>query len=143
MSDHGAIEGHSGQGEQTHHGNYVRIWAILLGLLAVSVAGPLVAALIEHRPTALAITLSTAFGIAVVKAYMVAKNFMHINFAQRFVPYLMLTMLLLMLLFFSGVAPDVMKLEGRNWVKPAWIAANVEAAPPHGAAHGGHAESVH
>ena len=34
MSDHGAIEGHSGQGEHTHHGNYVRIWAILLGLLA-------------------------------------------------------------------------------------------------------------
>jgi len=143
MSDHGATEGHSGQAEHTHHGNYVRIWAILLGLLAVSVAGPLVAAGIEHRPTALAITLSTAFGIAVVKAYMVAKNFMHINFAQRFVPYLMLTMLLLMLLFFSGVAPDVMKLEGRNWVKPAWIAANVDAAAPHGAAHGGHAEGAH
>jgi caa(3)-type oxidase subunit IV len=143
MSDHGAIEGHSGQGELTHHGNYVRIWAILLGLLAVSVAGPLVAALIEHRPTALALTLSTAFGIAVVKAYMVAKNFMHINFTQRFVPYLVVTMVLLMLILFSGVAPDVMKLEGRNWVKPAWIAANVEAAAPHGAAHGGHAENAH
>jgi len=143
MSDHGAIEGHSGQAEHTHHGNYVRIWAILLALLAVSVAGPLVAAVIEHRPTALAITLSTAFGIAVVKAYMVAKNFMHINFTQRFVPYLVVTMLLLMLLLFSGVAPDVMKLEGRNWVKPAWIAANLEAAAPHGAASGGHAEGAH
>ncbi len=139
MSDHAATQGHSHEGEATHHGDYVRIWAILLALLVVSVGGPLVAALIEHRPTALAITLSTAFGIAVVKAYMVAKNFMHIDFARRFVPYLIVTMVVFMVLFFAGTAPDVMKAEGRNWEKPDWLAERAGSA----AHHGSHGETGH
>ncbi len=136
MSDSNAQAEHGedlGYGEHTHHGPYVRIWIILLVLLVISVVGPLVAALIEHRPTALALTLATAFGIAVVKAYMVAKNFMHINFTQRFVPYLMATMLLFMLLFFAGAAPDVMKAEGENWEKPAWLEANATYEAQHAA----------
>jgi caa(3)-type oxidase subunit IV len=104
----------------THHGNYVKVWAILLVLLVVSVLGPM----LEIR----IVTLLTAFGIAVVKAYMVAKNFMHINVAARYVSYLVITCLVFMFLFFAGTAPDVMKLEGRNWEKPSWIQANAEAA---------------
>lgn len=142
MSDHGGHEAHSGAEQHAHHGPYVRIWAILMVLLVVSVVGPLLAALIEHRPTAIAITLSTAFGIAVVKAYMVAKNFMHITFTKRFVPYLVLTMLVFMVMLFAGTAPDVMKLEGENWIKPAWIAANAAASHP-AAAHGAAGESGH
>ena len=132
--------GHDGHGGHTHHGDYVKIWGILLVLLVISVVGPLVAELIEHRQTALALTLTTAFGIAVVKAWMVAKNFMHINFAQRFVTYLVVTMLVFMFLFFAGVAPDVMKAEGENWVKPEWIEANELYHQEHdapGASHGG------
>ncbi len=138
--DHGGHGAHGGH--ETHHGDYVRIWGVLMLLLVVSVIGPIVASFIEHRPTALAVTLSTAFGIAVVKAYMVAKNFMHITFAQRFVPYLIVTMVVFMFLFFAGTAPDVMKAEGRNWVKPAWVEANAEyqahhpgGAPAPGAQH--------
>jgi caa(3)-type oxidase subunit IV len=148
MSDptgHDAHGAHEAHGEHGHHGNYVRIWAILLALLVVSVAGPVVAQYIEHRHTALLLTLATAFGIAIVKAYMVAKNFMHIAFTRRFVTYLVMTMLMLMLVFFAGAAPDVMKLEGRNWEKPAWIQANEQAAlhpaGGHGAGHG--AEAAH
>lgn len=100
----------------THHGNYVRIWAILLALLAVSVLGPMFG-----HPL---VTLVTAFGIALVKAYLVVKNFMHISLAPRFVGYLVATCLLFMLLFFAGTAPDVMNLEGTRWEKPAWKAAN-------------------
>ena len=141
MSDHGAGHGeHDAHGEHSHHGNYVRVWAILLALLAVSVAGPIVASFLEHRATALALTLSTAFGIAVVKAYMVAKNFMHINFAQRYIVYLVTTMVVFMFLFFSGTAPDVMQDHGTNWVKPAWIEANKEAAAHHADPH---AEGAH
>jgi caa(3)-type oxidase subunit IV len=141
MSDHAAPAEHA---EHTHHGNYVRVWAILLALLVVSVAGPLVAQFIEHRHTALLLTLATAFGIAVVKAYMVAKNFMHINFTQRFVSYLVMTMLVFMLLFFAGASPDVMKVEGQNWVKPAWIEANEQVLQQGQAGHGaGHAEGAH
>lgn len=93
---------------------YVKIWAILLVLLMVSVAGPMAG--IKW------LTLMTAFGIAVVKAYMVAVNFMHINATPRFVTYLVTTTLVFMFLFFAGTAPDVMKNHGTNWVKPAWIA---------------------
>ena len=94
-----------------HEVNYVKIWAILLALLVVSIAGPFLGIEI--------VTLITAFGIAIVKAYLVAKNFMHLNIEPRYVVYLLTTMLVFMLLFFAGVAPDVMKHEGRNWVKPA------------------------
>ena len=100
--------------EHTHHPDYVKIWGILLVLLAISVLGPMIG--IQ------AVTLITAFGIACVKAYLVAKNFMHINFAARYVTYLVATALLFMLLFFAGTAPDVMNSEGSGWEKPAWKA---------------------
>ena len=66
--------------DETHHTNYVKIWAILCVLLAISIAGPL----LEIR----IVTLITAFGIAVVKAYIVAKNFMHVNVQPRYVAML-------------------------------------------------------
>ena len=113
MSEHAESEGH-------HEVNYVRIWQILLVLLAISVAGPF----LEIQ----AVTLITAFGIAVVKAYLVAKNFMHLNVEPRYAVYLLLTVLVFLLLFFAGAAPDVMKHEGANWVKPR---VHVESAPAH------------
>jgi len=104
--------------EHMHHPNYLKIWAMLVGLLVVSVAGAMVGIRV--------VTLITAFGVACVQAYLVAKNCMHIGAARRFVPYLVATALVLMLLFFSGAAPDVMKPAGVNWVKPAWQEAAVE-----------------
>ncbi len=102
-----------------HETNYVKIWGILLVLLAVSIAGPT----LEIK----AVTLITAFGIALVKAYLVAKNFMHLNVEPRFAVYLLCTVLVFMLLFFAGTAPDVMKHEGTNWIKPP---IEVESAAP-------------
>ena len=125
LHDHASVE--PGYEEHTHHGDYVRIWAILVVLLVVSVAGPFLG-----HPL---ITLVTAFGIALVKAYLVAKNFMHINVAPRYVAYLVGTCLMFMLLFFAGAAPDVMKADGTNWSKPAWVAAH-DAAAQGGAGHG-------
>jgi caa(3)-type oxidase subunit IV len=143
--DHGHGEEHGGHADEHHeHPNYVKIWAILLGLLAVSVLGPMVGIK--------AVTLMTAFGIAVVKAYLVAKNFMHIDIAPRFVTYLVTTMLVFMLLFFAGTAPDVMNVQGTGWQKPAWIEANKQEAEfrqhgggAHGAAaeHGGGGAAAH
>ena len=101
-----------------HEVNYVKIWVILLALLVVSILGPFLGIKV--------VTLITAFGIAIVKAYLVAKNFMHLNLEPRYAVYLLLTVLVFMLLFFAGVAPDVMKHEGTNWVKPR---VHVESAP--------------
>jgi caa(3)-type oxidase subunit IV len=116
---------------EEHHINYVKVWAILVVLLVVSVVGPM----FEIR----VLTLLTAFGIAIVKAYLVAKNFMHINIAPRFVPYLMITCLLFTLLFFAGVAPDVMKGEGSRWEKPGWAEAGGRLATDgHSGEHDAH-----
>ena len=99
--------------EHAAHGDshYVKIWGILLVLLLISFVGPM--AEIQW------LTLVTAFGIAVVKAYLVAVHFMHINLTPRFMIYTITTTLVFMLLFFAGTAPDVMRDRGTNWEKPA------------------------
>jgi hypothetical protein len=91
--------------------------------------------------------LLTAFGIAIVKAYLVAANFMHLNIEKRYVSYLLLTALAFMMLFYAGVSPDVMNHRGRQWEN---VAAQQEveralaaerAAHEHGhgdGEHGGH-----
>ena len=78
------------------------------------------------------VTLITAFGIAIVKAYMVVKNFMHIDIAEKYVAYFIVTALVFMFLFFAGAAPDVMKPAGRNWEKPSWVSGAVHATPAEG-----------
>jgi caa(3)-type oxidase subunit IV len=104
--------------------NYIQVWGILVALLVVSVAGPMLG-----HPV---ITLITAFGIACVKAVMVARKFMHINLEQRYISYVIITVLVFILLFFAGTAPDVMQEEGSGWVKPAWKAASAAAPTGHG-----------
>ena len=97
---------------EDHSAYYIKIWAILVALLVVSVAGPFIGVFW--------ITMVTAFGIACVKAYLVATRFMHIGAEPAFVSYIVVTALVFMLLFFAGVAPDVMKTEGTGWTKPSF-----------------------
>jgi len=108
------------ESEEHHHPNYVKVWAILLVLLLISVLGP--------ELGIRSVTLFAAFGIAIIKAYMVAKNFMHVNVEPRFIPYLLMTGVLFMVLFFAGSAPDVRNAEGTNWVKTSWLAEEASAA---------------
>jgi caa(3)-type oxidase subunit IV len=63
------------------------------------------------------VVLIAAFGVALVKAYLVAKNFMHVNVEKRWVPYLLIMCLLFIAILFAGVAPDVMKQSGLHWTK--------------------------
>jgi fatty acid desaturase len=122
MSDH-AHAGHGDHGDAAAHEKfYVKVWFLLLVLLLISFAGPIVAgrlektgAISEHLGRA--ITLLTAFGIAVYKAWRVAKNFMHVTVQPRFVVYMLSTVLVFMLLFYAGTAPDVMEHEGAHWTK--------------------------
>jgi caa(3)-type oxidase subunit IV len=109
------------------HPNYAKIWAVLVVLLFVSVLGPMLGIR--------AVTLMTAFGVALVKAYLVAKHFMHINIEQRYIRYLVGTALVFMFLFFTGAAPDVMKAEGQNWEKPSWMDERVSAPSEHEGSH--------
>ena len=95
--------------ESSHaHPNYVKIWAILLVLLVISILGPMIG--IQ------AITLVTAFGIAIVKATMVASYFMHLNIEKRYIWYLLLFPLVLIAVLFAGLSPDIVKVTGMNWI---------------------------
>ena len=116
--DHGH-DSHDDAHGHAHHPNYWKIWGILCVLLSISVAGPFLGIKI--------VTLITAFGIAVVKAYLVVKNFMHIDVAAKYVTYFIVTAVVFMLLFFAGAAPDVMKPQGTNWEKPAWLDGSIHA----------------
>jgi caa(3)-type oxidase subunit IV len=106
------------------HPNYVKIWAILVVLLLVSVVGSM-----SHVRE---VVLIAAFGVALAKAYLVAKNFMHVNLEKRWVPYLLIMCLLFIVILFAGVAPDVMKHSGLHWTNPS---ADQPAQPSAAAKH--------
>jgi caa(3)-type oxidase subunit IV len=126
MSDHGRHDAHAAHGG--HHVNYVKVWAWLVALLVVSVVGPM----LEIR----VITLITAFGVALVKAYIVARNFMHLNVEKKIVHWALGAALILMVLLYGGVAPDVEKGTGQNWRKDAgWHEQGSAGAHGDGADH--------
>jgi caa(3)-type oxidase subunit IV len=93
--------------------HYVKMWAILVGLLIVSLVGPLFGIT--------ALTLVTAFGIALVKASLVAAHFMHLNVEKRYIRYMLYTMVLIVALLFAGTAPDILKPAGLRWQNRAVI----------------------
>ena len=133
--------GHDAHGEHGEHGGehihppsyYVKIWAILLGLMFLSLLG-------SEVPVKI-VVLMAAFGIAVVKAYLVCAKFMHLNIEKKFVIYFLVTSLAFMALFYFGVAPDVMAHKGHRWKNVA-----AEAAVNRGlesAKHATHGEGGH
>jgi caa(3)-type oxidase subunit IV len=94
--------------EHAHNPNkYRNIYLVLLVLLVVSILGP--------ELGIFWVTLVTAFGIALVKAALVVREFMHLKDERKLVTWLLVTSVLLMVLLFAGVAPDVMRHEGKNW----------------------------
>lgn len=92
-----------------HETNYVKVWALLLGLLVVSVVGPM-----AHIQV---LTLATAFGIALVKAYIVAKKFMHLDLEKPIVHWVLALALVFMVLMYAGISPDVGRDKGQRWEK--------------------------
>ena len=111
-------------GEHGHHSPnyYIRIYFYLLGLFAISVAGPVIADTwftagddINYSTTGVILVLTTAFGVAFVKAYLVAAKFMHLDVEKPVVWYILITCLAFMVLFFAAVSPDVQNHSGNNW----------------------------
>ena len=118
------------QDEHGHHPSYLKVYFILLFLFIISVLGPEMASVVFSEDQVLAkkiLVLSTAFGIALVKAYYVVAYFMHLKFEKKIVNYMLMTTVVFMFLFFSGVSADVMKHEGSNWRNMA-ATAEVERA---------------
>lgn len=124
--------------------HYVKIYLVLLVLLIVSVLGPEVAPLAGEGEMlgiriATVVMLTTAFGIAVVKAWLVVKNFMHLSIERPIVKWFLAASVLLLALFWGGIAPDVQSHEGANWENMAARAA-VERGIAEPEDHGAEAE---
>ena len=63
---------------------------------------------------------------------------MHLNVQPRYVLLLLGTSIAFLLLFFAGVAPDVMKAEGTQWQKPSYQYNEVVQSGDHGDEHANH-----
>ena len=107
--------------------HYGKVWLTLVALFAVSYLGPL---FIAPEVTKFAgpnigwvVLMVTAFGVAIWKASLVVKEFMHLPLEKKFIWYIEGIVVAFMLLFFFAVAPDVMHHEGRNWENRAAAAA--------------------
>lgn len=140
MSAQSQAHGHSSHGSEAEHiKHYTKIYLTLMVLFLISVAGPVVGDLVGSK----ALVLFTAFGIAVVKAYLVCAHFMHLNIEKRYIAYLLTTSLVFMFLFYAGVSPDVMEHHGRNWKNIAAQSEVKRALQEHSehGAHGEHGES--
>ena len=110
------------------HTKYFRVYIVLLILLMISYFGPM----LEIR----AITLITAFGIAIIKTIMVCAFFMHLNVEKKYIWFLLMTVVLLLFVFFGGTAGDIMNPDGRNWRHHAYM-----PAPGEYLNHGDHADA--
>ena len=128
--------GHAGHGEDAHLKLYFKIYVTLLVLFMISVAGPVVGGLVHSK----GLVLVTAFGIALVKAYLVCAHFMHLNIEKRYVGYLLTTAVVFMFLFYAGAAPDIMEHHGRNWRNVAAQTEVGRAMKEHADHAGGHNE---
>jgi caa(3)-type oxidase subunit IV len=104
-----------------HHPDYTKIYVALVILLAISVVGTF--------SGILWVTFIMAFGVALVKAKLVVENFMHLKWEKVIAKWVLATSLILMALFFAGVAPDVMKDRGLQWVNNADLAATARGIP--------------
>ncbi|MDE2763787.1 MAG: hypothetical protein OXQ94_17805 [Gemmatimonadota bacterium] len=136
--------------------HYVRIYALLLVLLAVSIAGPLVGERLDTQISifgyriglGITLTLITAFGIAIWKASLVVKHFMHLSIERPIAKIFLAASVLLLALFWGGVAPDVQLHDGRMWenlaAKEAVARGIVDehAGDDEHGAEGGHAEEA-
>jgi caa(3)-type oxidase subunit IV len=107
---HGSSHGDHGHADD-HVKKYTKIYVQLLVLFVISVLGPELGNITGSK----ALVLFTAFGIAVVKAYLVCAHFMHLNVEKKYIGYLLTTTVVFMFLFYAGVSPDVMEHHGRNW----------------------------
>jgi caa(3)-type oxidase subunit IV len=119
---HGTEAGHTAGSTGADHAHeqhptshYVKIYLWLLALFAISVAGPTLEIQV--------VTLITAFGVAVLKARLVIRHFMHLSFELPVARWFLTASVVLVALFWAGVAPDVQNHEGLNWENVAAKAA--------------------
>jgi caa(3)-type oxidase subunit IV len=98
---------HSAEPHSVSH--YLQIWATILVLFVVSIA---IAQISHSRP----LVLIAAFSIAAVQAVLVAAYFMHLKEEKAYITYLLLSMMLALVLLYTGTMADVNHTSGTHWV---------------------------
>lgn len=89
--------------------HYFKTWITLVLLPVFSIA----AFLTGSRPLAIAVSIV----IVSVSTFVAMTRFMEINRVPALIPYIFISALVFVGLFFVLVAPDVMKHEGQRWHK--------------------------
>ena len=86
-------------------GFYIKIWVALLIMLGISIA----IADLGHPGLATVFI----FGIAVLKAFLVVMFYMGLALEARYILWVMVSGLALMLILFFGLVPDIVYIYGR------------------------------
>ncbi len=89
--------------EKDYHGHpsYERVISYLLGLMALSILAGLAFERLHW------LLILAAFSVAIFKALLVIRNFMHIRYEPVFIVLLVLIFLFCAFAFFFGVFPDI------------------------------------
>ena len=82
----------------SHSRHYLMIWIWLLALVVVSVA----AASVLPKAQALALI----FAVAIVKALLVARNYMHLKYERAIIYAILLVPLVFIIILFFALFPD-------------------------------------
>ncbi len=82
------------------HPNYVAVWLWLVGLLIVSVG-------VAYLPIPTGVALFLIFGAAVVKAALVALNYMHLKFEQLLICAMAIIPILVFFVLWIVLYPDI------------------------------------
>lgn len=84
---------------------YVRIWAVLLFLLGVSIA----LGYLSHPVLA----TSLIFGIAAIKAYIVGAYYMRLKWEPRYIVWVLLFAVGLIAILYFTLVPDIVYVYGK------------------------------
>jgi cytochrome c oxidase subunit 4 len=80
--------------------NYVAVWAWLVFLLVISLAA-------VYLPFSQTATVAIIFVVAVVKAFLVVVNFMHLKFEERLVRLIAIIPVVFFIIMTVALIPDI------------------------------------
>ncbi len=86
------------------HPNYIALWGVLLALLFAGIGAGFLG---NHVLAAVLV-----FGVAFVKAWIVAMNYMHLQFEPKLVKIVVLGAICIVFLVFVGLVPDIVYVYG-------------------------------
>jgi caa(3)-type oxidase subunit IV len=116
--------GHDDHGHHDHTAHYFSVFKLLVIFFLISFIGPFIADFMTESMgvphiVGFLLTMTTAFGVAFLKARLVIVHFMHLPQEKPYVSYMLQTCLVLIAIFIAGVMVDVLNYEGQNWSNDA------------------------